>query len=91
MEVWRVPRLKIISAPECLTITLCSAIKIIYYNNYDFASFAPSEEEEREKERKKLITKYLWTEVIGNWNIDDVVHTSKSKVKSSCQSAKPKE
>ena len=91
MEVWRVPRLKIISAPECLTITLCSAVKIIYYNNYDFASFTPSEEEEREKERKKLVTKYLWTDVIVNWNKDDAVHTSKSKVKSSCQSAKPKD
>ena len=91
MEVWRVPRLKIISAPECLTITLCSAVKIIYYNNYDFASFTPSEEEEREKERKELITKYLWTDVIDNWNKDDAVHTSKSKVKSSCQRAKPKD
>ena len=75
MEVWRVPRLKIIGAPECLTITLCSAIKIIYQNNYDSVSFAPSEEEERKKKGKKLIPKNLWTEVIGIWNIDDVVRS----------------
>ena len=42
------------------------------------------------KKKKKLVTKNLWTEVIGNCNIDDVVHTSKSKVKSSCQGAKQK-